>query len=495
MTAPLLMAALCTFWGCDKEEDHLSEAVLASARTVNFEATKAVEKIITVYADADWVSEAPDWVTVTPASGTGVVDVTIAVSDNMRDGAEDNPRKAPLVFKGRTLASRAEVLITQDGDKYRDVKEYAAGEIAALADETILSVPSAIVVAVTTKGFVISDDQNTDNIFVANETTVSVGDRISFLGTKSSDSQSLPAIIDCDRVKVLTSGTVNYPAPEGISAKIDDYAPSKREYVSVKGVFNGSSLVVSADARYSVSFVDTPSSLGLATLAGHIVTVTGYYAGLAEPVQRIMVTAVEDNGLNEIVYFMENFEWLEAWSVAGGAGRTVETDDPNAAAPQLPKVSVDGVSSLDALEAKGYKFLRVTTKTEGECIYLQRNYLKFGKTSYQAGIVLPSIDGIASDAKPRLSFDWCPMRQGSGKIDPVNLIVIVENGGEEMTFDIPTHEWENDHKLEWIRAEILLSGVTITKETRITIRQTQWPEKTANRWFLDNVKISEPINP
>ena len=73
------------------------------------------------------------------------------------------------------------------------------------------------------------------------------------------------------------------------------------------------------------------------------------------------------------------------------------------------------------------------------------------------------------------------MRQGSGKVDPVNLIIIVENDGQETTFDVPTHGWENDHKLEWIRAEILLSGVTITKETKITIRQTQWPAATANQ--------------
>ena len=33
----------------------------------------------------------------------------------MRDGAMDNPRKAKLVFKGRTLASRAEVLVSQVG--------------------------------------------------------------------------------------------------------------------------------------------------------------------------------------------------------------------------------------------------------------------------------------------------------------------------------------------------------------------------------------------
>lgn len=154
----------------------------------------------------------------------------------------------------------------QNGDKYRDVKEYTAGELAALADETVISVPSAIVVAVTTKGFVISDDKNTDNIFVSNSTAVAVGDKISLLGTKSSDSQKLATVIDCDEVTVLSGGAVNYPEPEDISAKIDDYTSSKRGYVTVKGIFNGSSLSVSEDAKYSVSVVDAPASLGLSAL-------------------------------------------------------------------------------------------------------------------------------------------------------------------------------------------------------------------------------------
>jgi len=284
------------------------------------------------------------------------------------------------------------VLITQNGDKYRDVKEYTAGELAALADETVISVPSAIVVAVTTKGFVISDDKNTDNIFVSDATTVAVGDKISLLGTKSSDSQKLATVIDCDEVTVLSDGAVNYPEPEDISAKIDDYTSSKRGYVTVKGVFNGSTLTVSENAKYSVSVVDAPASLGLSALTGHIVTVTGYYAGLAEPVQRIMATDVEDNGLNEIVYFLENFEWLEPWSVASGVGQTVETDNLDAKATALTSITVDGVTAFDAVEKLGYKF--IYDKNDNKRIYLQQNYLKFGKTGNHAGIILPPIDGV-----------------------------------------------------------------------------------------------------
>lgn len=199
----------------------------------------------------------------------------------------------------------------------------------------------------------------------------------------------------------------------------------------------------------------------------------------------------EEPELPEGVYFLEDFEWILPWAEAGNAGQTVETDNISATAPQLPNAIVDGVSALAALEKKGYEFLRVTDAKPGECIYLQQNYLKFGKTGYQAGIVLPKINDIPSDVKAVLSFDWCPMRQGSGTIDPVNLIVIVANGDNEVRFDIPESGFVKNQKLEWIKAEVDLSGAQITKDTKITIRQTQWPEATANRWFLDNIKISK----
>ena len=92
--ASLLAASAGTLWSCDDDDDkRLSDAVLASVSSLTFEAQDTSEKIITVYADADWVTEIPDWVTVTPTEGTGVMDVTVSVSENMRDGAMDNPAK------------------------------------------------------------------------------------------------------------------------------------------------------------------------------------------------------------------------------------------------------------------------------------------------------------------------------------------------------------------------------------------------------------------
>lgn len=495
ITASVLMvAALCGLWSCNDDEDQLSKAVLASATTLNFEAQNASEKMITVYSDANWIAEVPEWVTISPTQGTaGTTDVTVSVTDNMRDGAEDNPRKATLVFKGSTLASRAEVLISQAGDKYRDVKDYKPSEIAALADETVVSIPDVIVVAVTTDGFIVSDAANAGNVYVINSTPVNIGDRLSLRGTKGSDTQSL-AIVECDELEVLsTGGTVTYPTPEDITSKVDSYNPKDRTYISVSGVLSGTNIVVEG-AQYSVAVTNAPESMGIAALNGHSVTVKGYFAGVAAPVIRITLTEVEDKGIFKVIYFAEDFEWLEPWALAVAAGRTVEDDNLDAYCPQLPTPKVDGVSALQALEAKGYEFLRVTTKTEGECIYLQQNYLKFGKTSYQAGIVFPAMDNIPAGTKLTLSFDWCPMRQGSGTIDPVNLIVIISEGDKEIaSYDVPESGWESGHKLEWIRAEVAIEGVDITPETRITLRQTQWPASTANRWFLDNIELSKAL--
>lgn len=493
--ALFLMALLFVIGSCQEEEGTtLSQAVLASASALNFEGTDSAPQIITVYADAEWVSEVPEWITISPTSGSGVMDVTVSVNDNIRDGALDNPRKEVIVFKGETLASRAEVIVMQAGDKYRDVRDYTLQELVALEDETVVSVSDVMVMAVTSAGFIISDEQNVHNAYVLSETTVNIGDKVSILGDKASNSQSL-AIIEADQTEIVsTGGSVTYPEAKDVTDGVDTYNATSREFIVVSGIMNGSNVSVSG-ANYTVSITDAPSSLDLEALNGHRVVVKGYFDGLAAPVIKILVAEIQDNGIAKDIYFFEDFEWLDPWSVVGNAGQTVETDNLSATAPQIPTPKIDGVSALDALLEKGYEFLRVTTKTPGECIYLQQNYLKFGKTSYQAGIILPNLaEDIPSSASPVMSFDWCPMRQGSGKIDPVNLIVIITNGTDEVTFDIPEAGFENGHRLEWIRAEVDLSGIPITKETKITIRQTNWQIATANRYFLDNIEISSLAN-
>ena len=482
---------------CQNEDETLARAVLASAESLTFKGEDAAPQMITVYSDAQWVAEVPEWVTIEPQTGSGTTEVTVSVSDNIRDNALDNPRSGNLVFKGSTLDSRDIVVVNQEGDKYRDVPESTITDVVGFEDGTVVIVPDAQVVALTVKGAVVSD--GTSNLYVVTDPSVlAVGDKVSFSGDKTSESK-LPAVNQCDEFAKTGTGAVEYGTPKDITEGFDDYASESREYVTFSGVLSSNIVSVTGASTFSAAIVDAPESLDLEKNNGWIVEVKGYYAGTAAPFINIMATEVTGVKLAETVYYSEDFEWLEPWALAGDnkgkpAGQTVETDDLQAYCPQLPTPKVEGVSALEALENEGYEMLRVWAdgKKEEECIYLQSNYLKFGKTGYQAGIVLPPITGIPDGEELFISFDWCPMKQGVSndyKIDPVNLIVVVTNGDEEQTFEVETHDWENGHKLGWINTSVELKGVKVTEETRIAIKQTQWGVTTANRWFLDNIKI------
>ena len=491
MTLALLLS-MNLLWSCSDDESTLSKAVLTSAKALNFEANGASEKIITVYADADWVTEAPEWVTVTPASGTGTMDVTISVTDNMRDGAIDNPREEALVFKGATLASRAEVIITQDGDKYRDCKEYKLSEIASLDDKTVVTMNDIIVSAVTSDGFVASDAQSNANILFKSNQTVRIGDKVLVKGSKTSDTHKL-ALVECDEVAVSSTGNVvAYPTVTDITAKVDSYNSTSRDYISVSGVLDGNNIIVEG-AENVVSVIDASASLDLASINGHKVTVTGFFAGVVAPALRILVATVQDKGVYEVIYFSDDFEWLQPWSDNSGAGQTVENDGSGTAPQIYAAANEAGELASDALEARGYTLEEIP----GHAIYLQKNYLKFGKTDYQAGITLPALTDVPDNTKLTLSFDWAPMVGSTRKFDPVKLIVSITNGSQTVELDPIDHNFVNEvDKLEWLHADVDIDASLVTKDTRISIKSDGWGDTKATtgssvyrRWFIDNIKV------
>lgn len=489
LTALVLLTS-CFFVACDDDDDNTqAKAVLASAKSLTFDGLNAEPQMITVYSDAQWSVEAPEWIVISPATGSGTTEVTVTVVDNLREGALDNPRKAELVFKGASLASRSSVLVQQLGDNYRDGTSYALDKAYDVADGTYMIIPDATVVSKTAEGYMLTDDAVSMYVYMQNAGTFNPGDKLSIKAQKFNDTQKMGYILGEEVAVVSTGHAINRPEAADITATIDEYTSDKRDYVAVEGVLSGRTLTVEG-AKYSINVVDVPGSIDIASLDGHNARLTGYFAGVAAPFVRLYLESVEDQGMARRTFWKEDFEWLEPFAVANSAGCTVETDDINATAPQIKTPVVNGVTALAYAESLGYVFHRVTTKTEGECIYIQRNYLKMGKTSYQAGFTIPAIDNIPADVEGlTLEFDWCPMRQNSGKIDPVNLVVIVQNGSEEITFSVPTHNWENGHKLEWIKATIDLSGVKVDKDTKITFKQTEWPAATANRWFIDNISI------
>lgn len=199
------------------------------------------------------------------------------------------------------------------------------------------------------------------------------------------------------------------------------------------------------------------------------------------------------------VIFEDDFEWLAPWAKAKEAGNTIGTNNSDAYCPQLttPKVTIDEVevSAYDALLAKGYTFTawHASTKDErkpGAQSYLQENYLKFGLTGYQTALTLPKLDVPAEGANLTISFDWCSQRTGAGAWDGTKLVVAVNNGGEDVLFEVPAHNYVQDGEYSWTPVTLALGDI-VTSASKVTIRNidSQLATTKAYRFYLDNIKV------
>ena len=133
-------------------------------------------------------------------------------------------------------------------------------------------------------------------------------------------------------------------------------------------------------------------------------------------------------------------------------------------------------------------------------LYLQRNYLKFGRSDINAGLILPALSAITGSADVTIEFDWCWQVTGSYNPDIMTLQLDARNGGTfengtetsaELTSEQPTAS--KSSKIEWQHATVKLNGAT--PKTVLHIRPTNPDPYTSNtrgqnRWYLDNIKIT-----
>lgn len=208
-------------------------------------------------------------------------------------------------------------------------------------------------------------------------------------------------------------------------------------------------------------------------------------------------------------YFADDFEWLEPWAAYTRddvANNSVYNSSPNA----FTKTDVAG--ALAELQTRGYGYVwgwkdqdwsdGLPDSGNKQTLYFMHNYLKFGKTSYNSGLILPALSTISGTADVDLTFDWCWCMTGGAKPDVMTLTVTVTGGGKladtgtEVSGNIEsTQPTEGDQtKLEWQHAKVRILGAT--PSTRITIRPTNADPgvsnsvRNQNRWYLDNVRVA-----
>ena len=465
------VAGVLALASCQPEESPLARAIMTSVSGLQFAATGAEPQTITVYSDADWTVEAPEWVTVDVVSGTRTMDVTVSVGDNLRDDALDNPKKDTIVFKGYNLLATAYVIVSQDGDKYRDVVPATISEVLSMKDEEVVVLDDVAVVALSSDGFVVNDGN--ESVFVSCTEPVTVGDCVDLWGSKGT-MNGVPAVTICDDLKIERNFAVVYPLVNDITATIDTYAPSKLEYVELAGSLDGVNVLVEGATK--VGALLAHSSVDLAALNGHNLIVRGFSFGATASLVNIIPVEIVDLGVNEIIYFTDNFDWVAELADAAGAGDSMGVDGDDSA--KNAYTAVEGFAEL--LASQGYEDLFPSSKT----IYLQKNYLKFSKGSNVNGIRFPAV-AYGGTTNVVLTFDW-GVHVGSGGQDETELMIEIEGNGvvDRETFTHTAGEWV------WQTETVTISG--IDDNSRIVLKPTTFVGEVSSgyyRWYLDNIKI------
>ena len=482
-----LSAFLMIFAVSCKQEELVANAVLVSEKSLTFDAEDCVEQYVTVYSDGRWTVDVPDWIIVNPTSGEGNDNVTINVTDNIREGAIDNPREFDLIFRGLTKASEAHLLIKQDGDLFRGIVPSSFEDILQGENKTFYQIEKSQVVALASNGFVLCNGGK--NIFVKSEEIVEIGDNVELYGFKYSFNK-LTGLENIERFQSSGKTEVTYPEEKNVTAEFDDLSLSSMDYITIDGILQGKEILVNGATKMKCLIQNDHSSVGVASLNGHKVTAKVYYMGTVGSTTYVLPVSFVDKGLDKIIYLNENFDWLSQFDAAGmGDSMGRKADD---GAINAYTIATGGFA--EALAQHGYEDLYPDSKT----FYLQKYYLKFSKTSYANGIKLPALKDIPDGKKVNvdMSFKWAPHTGGSGKIDMTKLVIEIVGNGTVATGAKACEpiEYKSAEPWVWQTENVVLFNVD--KDTRIIIKPehflgTKDPAKTYYRWYLDDILITE----
>ena len=468
-----LFLASAALVGCKEEIDPAANAVATESPSVTFAATNAPEQVVPVYADGEWVADCEaDWVTISPMSGNGAVDVTVSVTDNLAsDGTVAAPRQANVIFRGKYIERQGELIVYQKGDNYRDAKEMSIADAAVLEDGKFVKIPEAQVVAAAADGIVVKDASAL--MFVTYKGEVKVGDKVFIAGEKVTNG-GIASVI-AGQVDILSSAEVSHPSPIDLLANLDPANADKVLYVTVQAGLLGRNLQFETSVPVSVTLLDPAAGgVDLDAVNMHNVKLEAYFVGLNGTTVNLVVTNVEDLGLNDDLkaYFFDDFSWMKPFldvyaETSTPVGDAVGTDNSSAEAPNL-KTNGGLAMLMEEFYARGYEDLNPDAKV----IYPQAYYWKFGKTSNHGGIKLPAMELEGGELiNAELDFDWSPHMTGSGNIDKVSVVVELEgagffDNGTKISDPFP-HSLEKGD-LNWHHVTVLLKGVNNT--TRVMIR-------------------------
>lgn len=487
--------AVLPIFGCS-EEEYVKPSALLSESSLTFEAIGAEPQSLTIASDEAWFIDVDaDWITVDPTSGTNTVDVTVSVTDNVANGAMAAPREGTLtIANNRGYSIRT--VIYQKGDNYLGVEEMPISKIFTLDDGLFAKVAEAQVVALTSDGFVATDESA--SIYVSYKGEIAIGDKVSLAGEKVTLYGN--AALEAGGVTVKSNAEVTRPEPVDLLSNLDPSKANVVTYVTVEAGLLGHELKFEQSLPVAIKLLDPRAGVvDIESVNMHNISVKAYVLGLSDGELTLAVTDVQDNGINDSLnaYFYDDFSWMKSYIDASGVRVDDSVGDNNSGGEAPNLRSNDALSGLlKALTDKGYEDLNPNSKV----IYAQKYYWKFGKTSTATvnnnnGMILPKQDFKGDELiNIDLDFDWAAHMTGSGNIDKVQIVVeltgkgFFDNGTQISDPFVTTQE--KGH-LEWQHATVTAKGVNNT--TRFIIRPAEYASVTPDqqRWHLDNIKIAD----
>lgn len=273
------------------------------------------------------ISSDAEWLQITDVNKDG--SYSVHATENTRTAK----RTANVTIKGPTALKT--IGITQAGAPSTGA---SVSEIIAAADnDQVQTLPSTVVVALTTAGAILSDGQSAIYAYGAQAAALKVGDGVKVPGTKKTFN-GVPEIAlgENDEVFVDSEGNaVEHPTATDITANAAEYTASVAEYIKLSGT-----LKVSDDGKYynmeldgidpatkQGSIVYPIDALNAKSFNGKKITVTGYFNGISGKGKyiNIVATKIDEYADNPKGSFYNPYTPEEICSVLLG-GETISED-------------------------------------------------------------------------------------------------------------------------------------------------------------------------
>ena len=237
------------------------------------------------------ISSDADWLQITDVNKDG--SYSVHALENTRTAK----RTANVTIKGPTALKT--IGITQAGAPSTGA---SVSEIIEAADkDQVQTLPTTVVVALTTRGAVVSDGSKALYVYGNDAAALKVGDGVKIAATKTTYN-GVPELTDITEVFVDSEGNaVEHPNATDITANAAEYTASVAEYIKLSGT-----LSVSSDGKYynmtldgidpdtkQGSIVYPVDALNAKSFDGKKITVTGYFNGLSSKGRYINIIATK----------------------------------------------------------------------------------------------------------------------------------------------------------------------------------------------------------